>query len=109
MGRRNGKGYPEIVTAAVASEVATTVSNTFTLNIQEYCMLKDIRLQWHIAWRKFRTHQIVRFWFISILVLVIVLLTMGYSHKGKYERDYIPFGVVLKKNFLLQEEVSVLR
>ena len=34
---------------------------------------------------------------------------MGYARKGKYERDYIPFRVVLKKNFLLQEEVSVLR
>ena len=34
---------------------------------------------------------------------------MGYARKGKYESNYIPFGVVLKKNFLLQEEVAVLR
>ena len=31
---------------------------------------------------------------------------MGYARKVKY--DYIPFGVVLKKNFLLQEEVAEL-
>ena len=42
-------------------------------------------------------------------MLVIVLLNMGYARKGKYESDYIPFGVVLKKKFLLQEEVSVLK
>ena len=106
LGRRNEKGYPEIYTEAVASEVTTTDHITPTNHIQKYCMLKDTRLQWHIAWRKARTHQVGRFWLIIILVEVSTLFNMGYARKAKY--DYIPFGVVLKKNFLLQEEVAEL-
>lgn len=68
-------------------------------------MLKQIRLQWHIAWRKVKPHQIVKFWLFSIIVgIVNAPLSMGYCKK-QYTRDYIPFQVVLKKNFLLQEQL----
>ena len=70
-------------------------------------MLETKRLQWHIAWTKLKLSSFVNFQVIVILVgLVIVATKMG-SNK-KYARDYIPFGKVMKKNFMLQEQICEL-
>ena len=70
-------------------------------------MLETKRLQWHIAWKKSKLSSFVNFQIIVILVgLVIVTTKMG-SNK-KYARDYIPFGKVMKKNFMLQEQICEL-
>lgn len=71
-------------------------------------MLQERRLQWKIAWSDF-----------SILFIVVLIISelvsrkifgpnMGVQVHQGYERKYIPFEKVLKKNFLLQEEVEVL-
>ena len=64
-------------------------------------MLKEIRLQWYIAWSQVKRQQLVKFWSIIVLVGFTILVTMGYAVKGKHSRVYIPFQDVLKKNFLL--------
>lgn len=70
-------------------------------------MLREIRLQWHIAWSQFNAQQLVKIWFFILIVgTVSLLLNMGYATRGRHSRDYIPFEVVLKKNFLLQEQIS---
>ena len=71
-------------------------------------MLQERRLQWKIAWSDY-----------SILFIVVLIISevvrgkifgpnMGVQVHQRYERKYIPFEKVLKKNFLLQEEVEVL-
>ena len=77
------------------------------MRITDYFMLIERRLQWKIAWFKVDQH----FRTVSLVCIVTVFIiglieTMGVTVKRDYAREYIPFENVLKKNFLLQEEVS---
>ena len=68
-------------------------------------MSKERRLQWKIAWSKLVCHFCTDFWRLVVAVIFLSVATMGVKIKREYTRDYIPFEKVLKKNFLLQEEV----
>ena len=69
-------------------------------------MLKEKRLQWHIAQNKQKLSSLVNFWsFIILAVSVFATSKMGYSVRKNYARDYIPFDKVLKRNFILLEQV----
>ena len=70
-------------------------------------MLQKSRLQWKIAWGKTTAHFCTVIWKIIVTVSVVrFIVNMGVKVKGKYTNVYIPFEHVLKKNYLLQEEVS---
>ena len=70
-------------------------------------MLQKSRRQWKIAWIAFTVHFCMVIWNISVIVSVVsFIVNMGVKVKGDYTKVYIPFVQVMKKNYLLQEEVS---
>ena len=70
-------------------------------------MLKERRLQWKIAWCKADRHfsKVSLVFFVTVFIINLIK-TMGVKVKRDYGREYIPFQNVLKKNYLLHEEVS---
>jgi len=95
-----------VVTAATNESRHNSESRAVSNQNKKNCMLEEKRLQWQIAWTKRKLSSLVNFWILVILVVsVVASQQMGYSVRKKYARDYIPFDTVLRRNFILSEQV----
>lgn len=78
----------------------TSIIETVPRFKENNCMLNVKRLQWDIGWKR-QNHDLGNLLLIIVIVGVVSSYSkIGYAAKVKYARDYIPFEIVLKKNFI---------
>ena len=98
------KRYPVCSNSSIASKKQQQLTK-LAEPVVDFCMPKERRLQWKIAWFTLTKHFCTDLWRLVVTLFILSLVsTMGVKVRD-YSREYIPFLDVLKKNYRLQEDV----